>query len=688
MDNNLFSENQIEYMYSNPSFFSFVNDYFSTFLTQSQKLKAKMNNLEMSDADMHIYIRIILANLGDLRQMISEIEKSLSYTYRDSVQVFDGEIHGHLQVQRYLQSKVQIKYPKEYPCQIKIRTSVTPENIFLIYIVDYIIRLLSEFSKILQNYIGKTYSTEKVLIDEYKRAFCSFARKNYFKECAVSLDSIKKKYGDIFPENILNAIKIRAAKGKIRNYQSYEKIFEWYWKYKKGTVIFDTKRTLDILRYSDDFCNRLFELWCLHSIKETFINDFGLLLVSERNIMNNNGQSIFTLKTSTDGIVDIYYQKGKNLYWNEEIQPIWKYVDSKGNTKRLAGIPDISVKYTSSTQSLVMIDLKNRIRSSGNNSEEIYKMIGYFSNFENMLKQTYLGDIKKQAILIYRNDYFPFTERLTSDNNYLLNTYSVSPSAKATLNINQFKSICQCVLDTQGIDGKTSEVLGNYKKEKQSLSKKINQDDENSLVYQISEKNHKVISNLFSYGELAEELPKQMDLLRQNYFPHIWDNMSQNTKEILAMADCLFSGMKSCENADYAPICLEYCRGLEVQLNQLIFEPFRSGNNINTLTQKNRFYEKMKEPRDLTLGECVFLLEKCTHKYFPMTELRRYVERIVSDSNIFFADAVPKMREINTNIRRLSAHTTIMLYEELVITRQKILGIGYLNLFYQLLDQR
>ena len=33
------------------------------------------------------------------------------------------------------------------------------------------------------------------------------------------------------------------------------------------------------------------------------------------------------------------------------------------------------------------------------------------------------------------------------------------------------------------------------------------------------------------------------------------------------------------------------------------------------------------------------------------------------------------MREINTNIRRLSAHTTIMTYEELVNTRQRILGI-------------
>ena len=80
MENNLFSENQIEYMYSDPFFFRFVNDYFSTFSTQNQKLEIGLNHEKISDADMHIYIRIVLANLGNLRQMISEIEKSLSYT--------------------------------------------------------------------------------------------------------------------------------------------------------------------------------------------------------------------------------------------------------------------------------------------------------------------------------------------------------------------------------------------------------------------------------------------------------------------------------------------------------------------------------------------------------------------------------------------------------------------------------
>ena len=689
MENNLFSEHQIEFMYSDPMFFRFVNDYFSSFSIQSSNFGMEMKNTdEMSETDMHIYIRIILANLAELRQMISEIEKSLSYTYKDSVQTFDGEIHGHLQVQRYLQLKTQIKYPKEYPCQIKKRTSVTPENIFLIYIVDYVIRLLDFFAKVLRNYIGNTYSTEKTLIDEYRRAFHAFSRKNYFRECALSLENIRKQYGDEFPANLLNLIKIRAAKGKIRNYQSYEKIFDWYWKYKQGTIEFDLLKTLRILRYSDDFCNRLFELWCLYSIKETFIKEFGMTLISERNIMDVGNQSVFTLKATNDGIVEIFYQKGAKLYWDEEAEPVWKYIDLEGKKKRLVGIPDISVKYSARTNSLVMIDLKNRIRTAGSNSEEIYKMIGYFSNFDNMFKRMYSESIKKQAILIYRNDYDAFSECLVSDTNNLLNTYSVCPTTKAKLNLLQFKAICQCILDTQGIDGKTSEVLGNYKKEKANISTTAKEDDEDNIIYTLSERNQKVISNLFSFGELAEELPKQMELLCQNYFPHIWNTMSEKTKEILAMADCLFSGMKECESADYAPICLEYCRGLEVQLNQLIFEPFRNSHNISNLVRRNRFYDKMQETREMTLGECVFFLEKCTHRNYPMIELKQYIDNIVHDSNVFFSVAVPIMKEINVNIRRLSAHTTIMTYDELVSTRQKILGIGYLNLFYQLLDQR
>ncbi len=44
---------------------------------------------------------------------------------------------------------------------------------------------------------------------------------------------------------------------------------------------------MNILRYSDDFCNRLFELWCLYSIKKTFIEDFGGHLLTIYQLINN-----------------------------------------------------------------------------------------------------------------------------------------------------------------------------------------------------------------------------------------------------------------------------------------------------------------------------------------------------------------------------------------------------------------
>ena len=77
MDNNLFNEKQIEYMYSNPSFFRFVNEFFSTYSLTSQNMDMKIDAGSLTDSDLNIYIRIILSNLSEFRKMLSSIEKSL-----------------------------------------------------------------------------------------------------------------------------------------------------------------------------------------------------------------------------------------------------------------------------------------------------------------------------------------------------------------------------------------------------------------------------------------------------------------------------------------------------------------------------------------------------------------------------------------------------------------------------------
>ena len=98
-----------------------------------------------------------------------------------------------------------------------------------------------------------------------------FSTKAYFKECQQLAEQMRKSYGTVFPLEQMNIIYNRIHKGKIRNTMNYQKIFEWYDAFRQVSVIESNSKKLNVLRYSDDFANKLFELWCLYSIKRTFI---------------------------------------------------------------------------------------------------------------------------------------------------------------------------------------------------------------------------------------------------------------------------------------------------------------------------------------------------------------------------------------------------------------------------------
>lgn len=688
MEYNLFSNEQIEYMYSDKGFLEFVNQYFSTYTTTLQNIDYSLDSSSWSDSDTDIFLRILLANLENLHQYISELERSMTFSYIRTEKNFLGEIKGKLNVNKYYQNKAKIMSPKEYPCSIKEKSALAPENVYVIFIIEYVLRTLNKLKKYLKStYSNKSKYSEMILLEDHFRAFSSFSYKRYFKECEPLIRSYRRMYGDKFPLMQYNLIINRMKKGKIRNEHSYKRIFDWFSMFEKGSVFFIGESTIEILRYSDEFSNKLFELWCLYSIKETFVNEFDSKLAVQKSVMNTDDNCIFTLDVAAGGQLEIYYQKGSTLYWNKDNEVQWEYVNAE-TSKPLRGIPDISVLYRTDKSALVMVDIKNRNRNGGTNSEEIYKMIGYFANFSNAYENMYSKDVKKHAALLFRNDFIPFSEILNNEEGYVLQTYSVTPSENDLLNKNQFKELCKFILDVQGINGTTSEIIGNYSKIVRNITTESSDDDPEKIIYDISEKNHSIISRMFTFGELAEELPKMKRSLENNHFPHIWDRIDEITKDILGMAECLNNGITNSSNADYAPICLEYCRALEVQMNKQLFNPFRRLHNINQLCNHNRFYEKLKEERDLTLGECIYMLDKCTHRNYPTTELKNFINENVKQSDKLLGSVISDMRNINVDIRRKSAHTTVMNYDEMEETRQRILGIGNTNIFYVLLDNR
>lgn len=686
MDNNLFNDKQIEYLYSDSGFLSFINQYFSSFSTCMQETGYSLKVAEINNVDFEIYLRIVLANIETLHELLSDLENCLSMSHVKKEVIYIGEIQGRLNISKYSKKISYSKFPKEYPCVVKANTYVTPENLYIIFIIKNVLKMLDSFKLFLLNKGNNTIYTELALIEEHSRAFRMFATKAYFKECQNLANQVMKSHGDYFPEEQSNFIFNRIHKEKIRNSQKYQKIFKWYNTFKHGSVLEASLQKMSVLRYADDFSNRLFELWCLYSIKKTFISEFDAVLIDEKNIMEVGDSYVFKLSVPTGGTLEIYYQKGSDLYWKKENELIWKY-KKDDRLKGLRGIPDISIRYNAKEDALVMIDIKNRVRTAGENSEEIYKMIGYFANFKKAFDEYYSQKVKKQGALIIRNDTYASDELLESEDGHRLITISAGVSSDPTINTVQFKKLCKFVLDVQGIDGATSEVIGSFSQARKNIEVSVDAESD-EYIFELSERNHSVIWQLFSYGELSEQLPKYKERLEKDHFPHIWNQLSQKTKDILAMAECLYCGVTDCNAADYAPICLEYCRALEVEMNELIFVPFKASMDIMRLSQQNFFYDKLKETRDMTLGESVYMLDKCTHRSHPLVELRRSIQTNIKQHQILLGNAVDILRGLNESIRRLSAHTTLMTYNDLIATRQLVLGIGNLNLFYVLRDGR
>lgn len=135
MGNNLFTDNQIEYLYSDKGFLAFVNKYFSSFSTCIQDAVYSLMRGNISDIDIEIYLRIMLANIETLHELISDLENYLSMSQVNFERTYVGKIQGRLDIGKYSRHIKQIPFSREYPCISKKNTYLTPENIYIIYII-------------------------------------------------------------------------------------------------------------------------------------------------------------------------------------------------------------------------------------------------------------------------------------------------------------------------------------------------------------------------------------------------------------------------------------------------------------------------------------------------------------------------------------------------------------------------
>lgn len=684
MERNQFTKEQLTSIYKDQDFLQYISDYFSSFNFSIIDLKVGIGENEI--VDWKIYLRVVLANIYVLFKALRQLEKNISFSYEERLIRSSGAIKGRLLIGEYVKNKSMVRIPKEYPCVVKDKAYFTPENEYAAFIMVSVIEKMQTIYDNIQEFklITEGSSEEKKLLDSLDYLSAALRKQPFV---SILDRDFQRKYRNGYPQNEKSKVDVRFAKGKVRNAYAYRKLFDWFEKYLLNGISWTDLHTIESLIYDEQFSNKLFELWSLYKIDKTFVSRFGLVEVEKNAVYPGQKEYIYRLKNIDGSYIEIYYQKGSGLYWDDTHGQHWYYVDESDN-KGLIGIPDISVKYIGKNgENITLIDLKNRVRDAGQNSEEIYKAIGYFSNFEKFLKYKYNPNHVNQGVLIFRNDVQPFDRLIQNDNGEQILTVSVGVSSY-NVSDEQFVKVCQFILDNHDMAGTKAESLLSCKKLMESYDVSSSEDNDETVVYEMSNASHKLLETMFIKPELKKKLESVKDKLREEHFPHIWDRLSDKTIEALSMADTLFGGMTDCEGADFAPVCLEYCRAVEILINNYLIGPFIASHNVSSLISTNRNYKQMGGNRDLTLGECMYLFQKCNASYYPTRELKTFVESRVKNPSDFWNRVVPQLENMNTNYRRKSAHTEIMGYEDLVKIRQIVLGIGNTNIFYSLLDQR
>jgi hypothetical protein len=308
-----------------------------------------------------IEIRHSIAYLKKLQPVLEDINKRVSTKPRHVKELSKLPIRGRLDVSKYVASGRFLDSDNDLYPTIKSDISFhTPENILICNTLRYISRQLSSYS--LKANTAESHSISLLyewVHQQLRMSPWSFIGNNY-------------NY-----ERLLFETSRRLLKRQTGNQQAYQAFVEWYdaWRVKNRKLDFNDRVELvkGLLAFptSPSFDEKVFEIWCLKYVAETFIEQGFKIVEGPLPLHKRSLSYIYKL------------QKGKVelLIWFQRMEPLgvprWHYIGKLH--KAFNGIPDIIVT-SNNISSPLIIDAKYRMMESAK-SEETYKMLGYLENF-------------------------------------------------------------------------------------------------------------------------------------------------------------------------------------------------------------------------------------------------------------------------------------------------------------------
>jgi hypothetical protein len=302
-------------------------------------------------------LKPILESVGRGVSHVSEMVRSES----------KGHIYGRLDIPLYLNRRsTNMSWPRNFPVLIAQDTPNTPEN-------QLITESLRQF--------GRRLNETQVVELSAERAYClnllRWAREQLHSEPWARVAAVRGT------ERLRRQTEHRLRKRQTGNEPAYSEFLNWHSQWLFDVTQSDPDQTEDFVSLllafppGDFFEDRVFEIWCLHKVIESFRRAGAIILGGPHPLSERSDRSICEMR----------YGNYRFEIWFQRSLPSsaakWQYLSSR---RPLTGIPDITV--TGNDGRRLLIDAKRREVLTQTRPEETYKMLGYLENFRSIFQIT------------------------------------------------------------------------------------------------------------------------------------------------------------------------------------------------------------------------------------------------------------------------------------------------------------
>jgi hypothetical protein len=295
-----------------------------------------------------------------LKPILEAVERGTSHFSEIIRSESKGDIAGRLDIPLYLSRRgMNMSWPRSFPVLIAADTPNTPEN-------QLIAETLRQFGRRLNESPFHEASAERA----YSLNLLRWTREQLHSEPWSRVASVRGT------DRLRRETEHRLRKRQTGNEPAYLQFLAWHDQWIFDASQSNTEQTEDFVKLllafppGEFFEDRVFEVWCLHQVIESFRRTGAVLVDGPRALTERSHHSICEMRYGNYRF-EIWFQKGLPT-----ASARWQYLTTR---RPLQGIPDITVLGTDGRR--LLIDAKRREVVSQTRPEETYKMLGYLENF-------------------------------------------------------------------------------------------------------------------------------------------------------------------------------------------------------------------------------------------------------------------------------------------------------------------